>query len=422
MSDRRNMSDRIYIEESVHAFYSRNGVIVPTIEKRFSSDALKSSNVHKKDTKAGSGYIIKIGEKNIKRNTTMNQLREMLQESPKDAIIVEMYPTRFCSNCKRSSWQFVESQSRGHATCGGCGTVQKTSASHMGTLYLNDSGKANKANWECTPGMDHNDTILTKNGRRYEIASQRPTSHLRNYWRIRKKIDGIAQFWNFSAIDALVRSAKAKLKKFYHHIHDGKNSDNARKLPHGGAALAAACFYCAVLEFEHRVHYKTVCSLPAIQEQAQLEVDRNKYRKTRDVTELVILKYAAMLKKYELCLAPVPQIGAETLKFTPTSAALEHARMALFTNCQPVKFHLPTHNTWGLQVGDTQQGVLYIDSIETEGIAFKTGLRKGDFIFQFQGNTMEIDCTPGLFHNTVVATKKNSNQPQVEISIMRKKK
>lgn len=418
------MSERMYVSETIADFTKRNGLIVSTIDQRFTSHSLKHSTSKTIDKSAlvGYGYITQIGQVDIKKKTKKTTINKLLQELPDTTNIIEMYPTRFCKNCKRSSWQFVERESSGHATCRNCGTVQRSGKANVGTLYLKDDGHSNKAMLEFTPGMDEHDSCLTKNGKRMMLGNQRPTSHLRNFWRIQKMIDGLCNAWHFVAIDSLIRSAKFKLKKFYYSIHNGVPDDNRRKLPHGGAALAAACFYCAVLEFETRTGYKTICSLPAIQEQAQGEVVRSRYRKTRDVTDLVILKYAKVLQKQGLCQALVPQIGAETLKFTATSAGLEHSRMAVFAKCHPVKFHLPSKNSWGLQIGDTHDGVLYIDSIETSGIAYQIGLRQGDFLFQLQGNTIPTTMTPSLFLKTVVNVKKNVTEPQIEMSIMRRKK
>ena len=423
-----NMSERVYVSETMVEFRARGGVIVSNGDSRFTSDSLSSPALRRKltradlETKHGRGHLVKIGSVNITKKICQDELETLIRGSSDDSKMVEVYPTRFCGNCGRSSWQFVEFERRGHSTCRGCGMVQKSKKSHMGTLYLNDEGKGTKSMWECTPGMDQHDSCLVDGrGKRMDIASQRPKSHLRNYWRILKKIDGIGGFWHFLAIDGLIRSAKAKMKSFYHSIHDGVRSDTKRKLPHGGAALAAACFYCAVLEFEDRVKYKTPCTLPAIQEGASSEVDRKHHRSTRDVTDLIILKYAHMLKKCGLCSVFVPQIGAETLKFTATSASLEHARMALFNACKPVKFYLPVDGSWGMQVGDTHQGVLYINSIQSEGVAFDKGLRKGDYIFQLQGQTMGIEITPAVFLRQVVAAKQKEAQLQIEICIMRKK-
>lgn len=416
------MSERMYVPETIEEFNARNGAIVSTIDNRFTSDSLKFSKckTNDKSKKVGSGYIVQIGDVSITKRTKIRTINRLLQESSPTVKIVEMYPTRFCSNCRRSSWQFVEMERNGHATCRGCGTVQHSSKSNVGTLYLNDDGHSNKSMLEFTPGMDLHDTCLTKNGKRMDGGNQRPTSHLRNYWRIQKKVDGIAQFWHFVGIDSIVASAKHKLKKFYHMIHDSVSSDNSRKMPHGGAALAGACFYCAVLEFEKRTGYKTVCTLPAIQEMAQTEVDRSKCRKTRDVTDLVLLKYAKILQNRGICHAIVPQIGAETLKFTSTSAGLEHSRMALFSECQPVKFHLPSKASWGLTIGDTHDGVLYVDNVETNGAAWNSGLRNGDYIFQLQGKTVVTTTAPVDFLRKVVETKKTTTEQQIALSIMRK--
>jgi len=417
------MSERMYVSETIEKFKARNGAIASTIDTRFTSDSLKFVNCKTKDKskKVGSGYIVQIGDVTITKRTKIRTINALLQGSDRSIKIVEMYPTRFCSNCKRSSWQFVEMERNGHATCRGCGLVQRSTKSNVGTLYLNDDGHANTSMLEFTPGMSHIDTCLSKNGKRMDGGNQRPTSHLRNYWRIQKKVDGIAQFWHWVGIDGIILQAKAKLKKLYYMIHDSVSSDSSRKMPHGGAALAAACFYCAVLEYEKRTGCKTICTLPAIQEMAQSEVDRSKHRKTRDVTDLVILKYAKILQKRGICQASVPQIGAETLKFTSTSAGLEHSRMALFAECRPVKFHLPSKTSWGLTIGDTNDGVLYVDSIETTGAAFQTGLRNGDYVFQLQGKTVPTATTPVLFLKQVLATKQHTIEPQIEISIMRKK-
>tara|TARA_B110000091_G_scaffold208362_2_gene247943 strand:+ start:1925 stop:3199 length:1275 start_codon:yes stop_codon:yes gene_type:complete len=423
------MSERLYVSETIGEFRARGGAITANDVSRFTSDSVKSPTMRRKlsrdelKTTLGRGHLMQIGSVTITKKTSRNNIDKLILESSDDCKMVEVYPTRFCTNCERSSWQFVEFERRGHSTCRGCGTVQKSKKSHMGTLYLNDEGKGTKSMWECTPGMDQHDSRLVDGrGKRMDIGPQRPKSHLRNYWRILKKIDGIGGFWHFIAIEGLIRSAKAKMKSFYHSIHDGITSDTHRKLPHGGAALAAACFYCAVLEFEERVKYKTPCTLPAIQEGAASEVDRKNHRSTRDVTDLIILKYAQMLKKRGLCSVFVPQIGAETLKFTATSASLEHARMALFNECRPVKFYLPVSESWGMQVGDTHQGVLYINSVQSDGVAFDKGLRNGDYIFQLQGKTMGIETSPSVFLRQVIAAKQKEHQLQIEVCIMRKKK
>jgi len=422
------MSESEHSTETIGEFRARNGAIVSNNVFRLTSNSLKCRKRNSNLSQFGKGHIVKIGDVDINKRTSLAMIQELFRKMPDTTTIVERYPTRFCSNCGRSSWQFIEFERRGHSTCQGCGTVQKSKRSHMGSLHLGDDEKANKSQWNITPGMDHTDTSLVfprKKAANQTGDGARAPSHLRNYWRIRKKIDGIGGFWHFQGIDGIILSAKSKLKTFYYSIHREAKDDNNMKMPHGGAALASACFYCAVLEFEHRIKQKSQCSLPSIQEGAQMEVDRNKYRKTRDVTDLIILKYSKMLKKRGLCQVLVPQIGAETLKFTPTSAALEHARMAKFSDCRPVKFHLPIKGAWGLQVGDTKQGVLYCNAVDSGGIAFQTGLREGDYIFQFEGQTIGIEETPAKFLKRVVDVKQKEfevSRPQVELCIMRKKK
>ena len=83
---------------------------------------------------------------------------------------------------------------------------------------------------------------------------------------------------------------------FYYTIHSDEDEDDERKMPHGTADLAASCVYASVLEFEERVGFKTVCTLPAIQESAQSSRDVKSNRRTRDVTDVKIIRYTNMLK------------------------------------------------------------------------------------------------------------------------------
>jgi len=166
-----------------------------------------------------------------------------------------------------------------------------------------------------------------------------------------------------------------------------------------------------------------MCTLPAIQESAQASRDTKRGRKVRDVTDVKILEYARMLKRFGLCSVKIPHINAETLRFHPKSAALEHARLAIFNECQPVRFYLPMTTKWGMKVGDTNQGVLYVESVSTDAAAFKAGIRKGDHIFQIVNHTLDINYTPNKFARLVgEMRKKLSNKPVMEITIMRTRK
>lgn len=369
-------------------------------------------------------FIKQVGDQVIKKQTPCEKVVELISRGSDYTEIVVMHATRFCVNqrCGRPSSYFVDRERQGHSTCTGCGTVQKLCQSKF-SLRLTDDGVSNKSQWEHTPGMTHRDCrITTRKGR---MLGKKPKSHERNKWRIRRKIEDILHDWHFMAIESIIRCAKAKLDIFYRHVHpdDEDEADNQFKLPHGGAALAAACVYCSVLEFESRVGYKTPCTLPALQESAQQCRDQKQGRKCRDVTNEKILRYSKLLRKHELCSVEIPTIGAESLLFHPKDAALQHARMALFSDCYPVKFHLKKDVSWGLKVRDTKQGVLTIDSCDPHKTAWEIGLRKEDYIFQVGSETIDISYTLKKFETKILELKKMTrNSSVLQLTIMRKKK
>lgn len=417
------MSDHVIVVETVAEFRQRNGIVVKNRHGRPSSLTWsKTSRQPPSKKQYGSGHIIQLGNRKPLKTVTVAQIMTALKVAKPSDKIVEMYPTRFCQLCPAPSWLFVDFERQGHSTCTKCGCVNKIAQENI-SLHLNDDGVSNKSQWDITPGMTHRDTSLQCRGK---TLSKKTSSHKRNYWRIRGKIEGIGNDWRFLAIESIIKTAKMKLQKFYYGIHDEDvqpADDISRKMPHGGAALAAACFYAAVLEFESRVGYKTACTLPAIQESAQSVRDLKHGRITRDVTDIKILKYAKMLQKNGLCTAPVPQIGAKTLQFHPKSSALEHARMAIFNACARTNFHLPSNKAWGMQVGDTKQGVLYIETVNSSGEAFKAGIRKGDYIFQVAKQLVHFDLNPTKFAKMVSTIKaQSSSVPVIEFTIMRKRK
>ena len=369
-------------------------------------------------------FIKQVGDQVITKQIHFSKVSELISRVPGETEIVFMHATRFCVNqrCGRPSSYFVDRERQGHSTCTGCGTVQRLCQNKF-SLRLTDDGVANKSQWNHTPGMSHRDCqITTRKGR---MLCKKPKSHQRNKWRIRRKIEDILHDWHFMAIESIIRCAKAKLDIFYRHVHpdDEDEADNQFKLPHGGAALAAACVYCSVLEFESRVGYKTPCTLPALQESAQQCRDQKQGRKCRDVTNEKILRYSKLLRKHELCSVEIPTIGAESLLFHPKDAALQHARMALFSDCYPVKFHLRKDESWGLKVRDTKQGVLTIDSCDPNKMAWKIGIRKEDYIFQVGSETIDISYTLKKFETTILELKKIvDNSSVLQLTIMRKKK
>lgn len=295
----------------------------------------------------------------------------------------------------------------------------------MDSRHLNDDEKVNKNQWNCTPGMDVNDTVLiNKNGKRLQQGSQRIKSHQRHYWSCRTIIDSIANTWHFEAAEYMATRAKAKCKKFYYRVHTNthEQDDNPQqKMPHGQAQFAAACFYAAVLEFEHSRRVKTACTLAAIQESANWDVNFKRGRKTRPVTVDVIIRYVKLLKKHYLCQAPIPEITADTLSFQSKDTKKEHARLAIFNKCQRTIIHLPSDKPWGMSVGDTEDGVLYVENVVGNSEAFKAGLKKGDYFFQIENDIIGVEYTPTTFGQLVVQ-QKTRDKPHIKLSIMREKK
>lgn len=413
------MSERIIKSESISEFRARRGILTSTTSGRVTSGTF----VHCSKQQRGNGYICTIGTRKVTKKITLKQITDFLKECSDTIMITEIYPTRFCTNkrCEVPSTHFLSFERRGHATCSKCGTVQHLEQSKMGTFNLGDDSKANKSMWNVTPGMTSRDSSLTKNGKRLKIGPQRIKSHQRHFWSAQKKIGCIADRFRFMGIECIIKHAEMKCKKFYYGIHNDTVDDNNRKMPHGQVQFAAACFYAAVLEFEQTRHVKTPATLPVIIEEAQGEVFRKAHRKTRDVTAGVIIKYLRLLKKSGLCDAVIPEITADTLSFKSKHSELEHARLAIFNQCTPNKVSLVANKPWGLRIGDTNQGVLYIESVEGGSVAFKAGLKKGDYLFQFQSQNLNVQCNPRDFEKLVVGAK-NSESQFINISIMRKKK
>ena len=414
------LTDDIGVTETIAEFRKRGGH--PTLNDTGRVTLGSFTDCSKQQR--GRGYIVSIGNSKPKKNVTVPQVIAFLKKCSDKDIITEVYPTRFCCNkgCAKASWFFVDFERQGHSTCTRCGTVNKLAQNNMDSRHLGDDEKVNKAQWNCTPGMDINDTVMiNKKGGRLQMGLQRIKSHQRHYWSCRTIIDDIANNWHFPAVDHMAERAKAKCKRVYYSIHDGVFDDNHRKMPHGKAQFAAACFYAAVLEFEEIRHLKTICTLAAIQETANCYVNFEKHRRTRSVTVEVIIRYTTMLKSYGLCQAHIPEITANTLRFESSDSTKEHTRLAIFNKCQMSIIHLPTDKQWGMTVGDTERGILYVENVTGNSEAFKAGLQKGDYFFQIENENIGVEYTPTTFGQLVVQ-KKKLNKSHIKLNIMREKK
>ena len=380
--------------------------------------------VHCSSQQQGRGYLYSVKNFKAKKNVSVAQTERFLKQFSDDDVVVEVYPTRFCCNvrCGKASWFFLDFENRGHSTCSKCGVVNKLVQNNMDSRHLNDDEQVNKNMWNCTPGMDANDTVLVnKKGKRLQMGTQRIKSHQRHYWSCRTIIDNIADTWQFAAAEYMATRAKATCKKFYYRVHQHQQDDNHHKMPHGQAQFAAACFYAAVLEFEHTRRMKTICTLTAIQEAANWCVNLKRGRKTRLVTIEVIIRYTKLLKRHVLCQAPIPDITANTLRFQSNDTSKEHTRLAILNKCERTSIHLPADKPWGMTVGDTERGVLYVENVHGNSEAFNAGLKKGDYFFALGTDIIGVEYTPVSF-GQLVGRQKKTDKPHIKLTIMREKK
>lgn len=416
--------DEVGVQETVGEFRKRKG----TVQVNDTGRVTTASFANCTEQQEGRGYLKSINGIVPKKNVTAKATEAFLKKCKDSDIILEIYPTRFCSNdkCGKPSWNFKHFHEKGHSTCTCCGYVHRLVESNMDSRHLGEDEKANMSQWNCTPGCDVNDTaIITRKGKRVQLGGQRIPSHLRNYWSMRTDIDDIADAWQnrMHCIDSIAKSAKKKCKAFYYRVHSGQVSDDKDKMPHGRVQFAAACFYAAVLEFEQNRSVKTPCTLAAIQQSASECIIRRKNRNTRDVTVHVIIRYAKLLKYHKLCSALIPDITADTLRFASKHTGKEHTRLAIFNKCQPTNVRLPVGEPWGIDVGETGRGVLYIDNVTGGSAAFKAGVQKGDYIFQLENTVIGVEYTKESFGKLVGKIKRHrTDQPYIKVSIMREKK
>lgn len=417
-------NDQIAITETVGNYRKRKGVARLNDTGRVTLGSFRTCSAQQK----GRGYILSVRGKKAKKDATVQAVEAYIKTCEDSDVIVEIYPTRFCTNtyCGKASWSFLHFPEKGHSTCRHCGYEQRLIQSNMDSRHLGEDEKVNKNLWNCTPGMDANDScIRDRKGNRVQKGSQRIRSHMRNYWRMREDIEDIGSRWSqvMNAVDFITRAAQKKAKKYYYKIHNGNGSDDEQKMPHGRVQFAAACFYAAVLEFEQSRSVKTPCTLTAIQESASDCIIRKKNRQTRDVTVRVIIRYTKLLKSHGLCGAHIPEITADTLRFTSKQTGKEHTRLAIFNKCQPTNILLPADQPWGIDVGDTERGVLYIDNVCGNSSAFKAGVQKGDYIFQVEDDIIGVEYTKESFGKLVGKLKREkTGNPFIKVGIMREKK
>jgi len=418
-------------KEKKGAFRARGGQLSLNYDGRITSGSAKLdvwNRINQGDpyiggTPVGLGRVQRIGEHNVTKKTSLDEANAMLNNCQGADEIHETYATNFCKNenCRRSADTFVNDESRNQSTCVGCGFAQ-IMASAKFSRSMNDQGDVDRSQYNHGPANAKlGDTV----------GCPRPSSHTKpyhelNYIRIDKKISGIADAFPyppFAGLKTIERSAHDKLKTFYYNLHPEDADDNDLKMPHGGAAFAAACFYAATLEFEANPcrginGTKTQATLAVICEYAQSEVDRKRDHRgictTRKVTPLVILRRTQDLG--DLCQAKIPALTSQSLLWTSDTSAKEHGRMALFKECgAPKPLYLPKKGEFGLQIEDTGQGALVVCRVDNDKIAYRQGFRVGDYILFFQAELVKATDTIHIFDKKM---KKAMKETGVELAFL----
>jgi hypothetical protein len=289
---------------------------------------------------------------------------------------------------------------------------------------MNDQGVVDRSQYNHGPANAKlGDTVG------FPRPSHKKPYHELNYIRIDKKIRGITDmFTHFAGLESIELSAKAKLKTFYYNLHPEDADDNDLKMPHGGAAFAAACFYAATLEFEANPcrgmnGTKTQATLAVICEYAQSEVDRKRDHRgictTRKVTPLVILRRTQDLG--DLCQAKIPALTSQSLLWTSDTSAKEHGRMALFKECgAPKPLYLPKKGEFGLQIEDTGQGALVVSRVDNDKIAYRQGFRVGDYILFFQDEEVKATDTVHILKDKIKKAMKETGRVELLFIVKRK--
>lgn len=368
----------------------------------------------------------------ISSSTTQDQIDEQLKIFRQDTnfnILLET-PTLKCSGCTTPCWYFIEDQQQSTRIClgphrHGCGRSYKMAYQQQGQLYLNDDGKSNKGMWECTPGMTSDDSHIVIKGKLAFPSHEK--FHHANMRKIQRLIDDIMDdLPSVMGSESICRTSKNILRRLYSSIHneDSLNSDNNDRMWHSPPNIAATCILCAVLAFETRIGSSTVFTVPLIVEVAQGYVPRKRKRRRydrrpRDVSVRTILKYAKRLRKYKIVSVELPkEIPIEWTMHASSNVRKEHARLAEFKKCSPVRVHMPHNKPWGMTFEEIPN-FIQVDSVEPGQPAFNGGIIAGDYIIQVNDTNISINTKVDNVMEMIIASK-NLNK-NVSLTLMRKK-
>lgn len=98
----------------------------------------------------------------------------------------------------------------------------------------------------------------------------------------------------------------------------------------------------------------------------------------------------------------------------------EYHRINMLDECAySVLTQLPWDKPWGLTIGDGGIGMLYVVRVKKKSVAFDVGIRKDDFLYEFEENLIDVMHTPQSLASFVNEAKQRLQRP-VCLHIMRR--
>ena len=179
------LKDVVAVTETLGEWRKRKGVVQTGYNGRPTTFSMSEGP----EEQIKQGYVTKLGHRPAKNDVTPEQVLLAFKHAPDMRLSLKFIRRAFAFTARVRRGTCCRTEA-GHSTCKKCGTVNRNPAvcENLGTLHLNDSGKANKGKWNITPGMTHHDTMAYKNGKPVAAFRQRTKAHRRNFRRIQEKL------------------------------------------------------------------------------------------------------------------------------------------------------------------------------------------------------------------------------------------
>lgn len=401
------MSQREYKVEPKSKWIQRHFPLNQNIDGGFSTWPIKPHILNGKQY--GHGGIYKIGDIELSRNISKNEVLKLLKNLHNDGKIYEEFFPDFCKGTTNGSiccsTKFHQDPVNATKTCRVC-SVEQNQIQYNMTRSMNSEGKINHNNSNCAPKGIH---ISTSRGNNigYNEKKYLRTRDIENYIRfIAHSFPTNWQDIEFSALN--------KLNGLYDGIHPGVTdqqiSHNKQAMPSGKAAVAAACLFGSILE-------KKFSNGPVlgdiIKHANNLNADTVDAKKV--IQRMNILSKHGLLKH-----SLIPHFRAPSTHYNSDTQRIQTLHTAFINSKETVLENivfLPKIDL-GLTVQQTIHGVLQIKSISSDKIEWK--LRKNDFIMKVQGIEIPVNEMPSDFYKRIQDAK-DENSPSFSFEVRRKR-